>query len=86
MDVENYSGHGSFIDLPKKLFQMLACVGPYLFRNAILLQKVHCNVLVILFTLLLFNILITSYSSIKWLMLSIIPLFSLVIMSRFVGY
>ncbi|XP_028767157.1 THO complex subunit 2 isoform X1 [Neltuma alba] len=44
MDVENYSGHGSFIDLPKELFQMLACVGPYVFRNAILLQKV-CRVL-----------------------------------------
>ncbi|KAF6168558.1 hypothetical protein GIB67_005170 [Kingdonia uniflora] len=34
----------SFIDLPKELFQMLSCVGPYLYRNAILLQKV-CRVI-----------------------------------------
>ncbi|XP_050231755.1 THO complex subunit 2 isoform X2 [Mercurialis annua] len=36
--------HGSFIDLPKELFQMLATVGPYLYRDTILLQKV-CRVL-----------------------------------------
>lgn len=32
--------HNSFIDLPKELFQMLACAGPYLYRDTILLQKV----------------------------------------------
>lgn len=29
-----------FIDLPKELFQMLSSVGPYLYRNTVLLQKV----------------------------------------------
>lgn len=33
-----------FIDLPKELFQMLSSVGPYLYRNTVLLQKV-CRVL-----------------------------------------
>ncbi|KAI4379074.1 hypothetical protein MLD38_005413 [Melastoma candidum] len=37
-------GRNSFIDLPKELFQMLACAGPYLYRNTLLLQKV-CRVL-----------------------------------------
>lgn len=31
---------GSFIDLPRELFQMLAAAGPYLYRDTILLQKV----------------------------------------------
>ncbi|KAE9613874.1 putative THO complex, subunitTHOC2, THO complex subunit 2 domain-containing protein [Lupinus albus] len=44
MDVDNSSGDGSFIDLPKELFQMLACAGPYLYRDTMLLQKV-CRVL-----------------------------------------
>eukprot|EP00250_Pteridium_aquilinum_P010635 c19529_g1_i1 orf=214-5961(+) len=34
----------AFVDLGKELFQMLACTGPYLYRNALLLQKV-CRVL-----------------------------------------
>lgn len=38
------SAYNSFIDLPKELFQMLACAGPYLYRDTILLQKV-CRVL-----------------------------------------
>ncbi|XP_047330287.1 THO complex subunit 2 isoform X2 [Impatiens glandulifera] len=33
-----------FIDVPKELFEMLASVGPYLYRNTLLLQKV-CRVL-----------------------------------------
>lgn len=41
MDVETSPVHGSFIDLPKELFQMLACAGPYLYRDTLLLQKVH---------------------------------------------
>ncbi|KAL2615081.1 hypothetical protein AAZV13_08G044700 [Glycine max] len=44
MDVDNSSGYSSFIDLPKELFQMLACTGPYLYRDTVLLQKV-CRVL-----------------------------------------
>ncbi|XLS53180.1 hypothetical protein HN51_013857 [Arachis hypogaea] len=44
MDVDNSSRRSSFIDLPKELFQMLACTGPYLYRDSILLQKV-CRVL-----------------------------------------
>ncbi|RZC14072.1 THO complex subunit 2 isoform B [Glycine soja] len=44
MDVDNSSGFSSFIDLPKELFQMLACTGPYLYRDTVLLQKV-CRVL-----------------------------------------
>ncbi|CAL0312394.1 unnamed protein product [Lupinus luteus] len=44
MDVDNSSRSGSFIDLPKELFQMLACAGPYLYRDTMLLQKV-CRVL-----------------------------------------
>ncbi|KAF3432078.1 hypothetical protein FNV43_RR26817 [Rhamnella rubrinervis] len=44
MDVETSPVHGSFIDLPKELFQMLACAGPYLYRDTLLLQKV-CRVL-----------------------------------------
>lgn len=31
---------GSYIDLPRELFQMLAAAGPYLYRDTILLQKV----------------------------------------------
>ncbi|GMH01955.1 hypothetical protein Nepgr_003794 [Nepenthes gracilis] len=34
----------SFIALPKELFEMLACAGPYLYRDTLLLQKV-CKVL-----------------------------------------
>ncbi|WJX85695.1 THO complex subunit 2 [Trifolium repens] len=44
MDVDNPSGHNSFIDLPKEIFQMLACTGPFLYRDTMLLQKV-CRVL-----------------------------------------
>lgn len=40
MDVDNTSGYNSFIDLPKELFQMLSCTGPYLYRDTVLLQKV----------------------------------------------
>lgn len=36
----NASIKKSFVDLPKDLFEMLSTVGPYLYRNAILLQKV----------------------------------------------
>lgn len=41
MDEANPSGPASFIDLPSELFQMLACAGPYLYRDTLLLQKVH---------------------------------------------
>jgi len=41
MDVDNSSGCNSFIDLPKQLFQMLSCTGPYLYRDTVLLQKVY---------------------------------------------
>lgn len=44
MDTANSSVHGSFIDLPSELFQMLACAGPYLYLDTSLLQKV-CRVL-----------------------------------------
>lgn len=27
-------------ELPKEVFEMLLCIGPYLYRNALLLQKV----------------------------------------------
>lgn len=30
----------SLPDLPKEVFQMLTCIGPYLHRNVLLLQKV----------------------------------------------
>ncbi|XP_052205277.1 THO complex subunit 2 isoform X2 [Diospyros lotus] len=40
----NSSARGSFIDLPKELFEMLSCAGPYLYRDTLLLQKV-CRVL-----------------------------------------
>ncbi|XP_068660653.1 THO complex subunit 2-like isoform X2 [Aristolochia californica] len=43
-DLKISSAVGSFIDLPKDLFQMLGAVGPYLHRDAVLLQKV-CRVL-----------------------------------------
>ncbi|KAF2315740.1 hypothetical protein GH714_040275 [Hevea brasiliensis] len=33
-------GHRSFVDLTKELFQMLATIGPYLYRDIILLQKI----------------------------------------------
>lgn len=42
MDATDSTISRSFVDLPKKLFQMLATVGPYLYRDTILLQKVHC--------------------------------------------
>ncbi|XP_017971051.1 PREDICTED: THO complex subunit 2 isoform X3 [Theobroma cacao] len=38
------SASSSFIDLPKELFQMLATVGPHLYSDTLLLQKV-CRVL-----------------------------------------
>lgn len=41
MDTTDLTVHNSFIDLPKELFQMLATVGPYLYRDTVLLQKVH---------------------------------------------
>ncbi|XP_061946656.1 THO complex subunit 2-like isoform X6 [Populus nigra] len=44
MDVTSSSGHVSLIDLPKEFFQMLVTVGPYLYRDTLLLQKV-CRVL-----------------------------------------
>ncbi|KAJ6379603.1 hypothetical protein OIU76_016277 [Salix suchowensis] len=44
MDVTSSSGHVSLIDLPKEVFQMLVTVGPYLYRDTLLLQKV-CRVL-----------------------------------------
>ncbi|OMO88902.1 hypothetical protein CCACVL1_08125 [Corchorus capsularis] len=44
MDTTNSSVSSSFIDLPKELFQMLATVGPHLYRDTLLLQKV-CRVL-----------------------------------------
>ena len=53
MDVDNPSGHNSFIDLPKELFQMLACTGPFLYRDTMLLQKVHQVVLIFLVACLL---------------------------------
>lgn len=40
MDVTDSSGNRPFIDLPTQLFEMLACVGPYLYRDTSLLQKV----------------------------------------------
>ncbi|KAI5382680.1 THO complex subunit 2 isoform X2 [Lathyrus oleraceus] len=40
MDVDNPPGRHSFIDLPKELFQMLSCTGPFLYRDTMLLQKV----------------------------------------------
>jgi THO complex subunit 2 len=41
MDVTSSSGHVSLIDLPKEFFQMLVTVGPYLYRDTLLLQKVR---------------------------------------------
>jgi THO complex subunit 2 len=41
MGVTSSSGHVSFIDLPKEFFQMLVTVGPYLYRDTLLLHKVH---------------------------------------------
>ncbi|KAL7000788.1 THO complex subunit 2 [Sarracenia purpurea var. burkii] len=38
------SVHRSFIDVPKELFEMLSCAGPYLYRDTLLLQKI-CRVL-----------------------------------------
>ncbi|KAK9115903.1 hypothetical protein Sjap_014850 [Stephania japonica] len=42
--MDSSSMHRSFVDLPRELFQMLACAGPYLHRNTVLLQKV-CRVI-----------------------------------------
>ncbi|GAV74210.1 Tho2 domain-containing protein/Thoc2 domain-containing protein [Cephalotus follicularis] len=44
METVSSSLRRSFIDLPKELFQMLATAGAYLYRDALLLQKV-CRVL-----------------------------------------
>ncbi|KDO60822.1 hypothetical protein CISIN_1g000195mg [Citrus sinensis] len=44
MDTADLTVHRSFIDLPKELFEMLATLGPYLYRDTVLLQKV-CRVL-----------------------------------------
>lgn len=40
METETSSPNGSFMALPKELFQMLACAGPFLYRDTLLLQKV----------------------------------------------
>lgn len=48
MDTETSSANGSFIDLPKELFQMLSSAGPYLYRDTLLLQKVQSLVSYIL--------------------------------------
>lgn len=42
-------GHKSFIDLPKELFQMLGTIGPYLYRNTLLLQKVYYMLMLLFF-------------------------------------
>ncbi|KAK3222127.1 hypothetical protein Dsin_009152 [Dipteronia sinensis] len=44
MDTTDSTISRSFVDLSKELFQMLATVGPYLYRDAVLLQKV-CRVI-----------------------------------------
>ncbi|KAA8529838.1 hypothetical protein F0562_034393 [Nyssa sinensis] len=44
METTNSSVNRYFIDLPKELFEMLTAAGPYLYRDALLLQKV-CRVL-----------------------------------------
>ncbi|XP_044488002.1 THO complex subunit 2 isoform X2 [Mangifera indica] len=44
MDTTDAPVNRSFVDLPKELFQMLATVGAYLYRDTVLLQKV-CRVL-----------------------------------------
>ncbi|XP_016465502.1 THO complex subunit 2 isoform X1 [Nicotiana tabacum] len=44
MEVANSSSSRSFINLPKELFEMLSSVGPHLYRDTLLLQKV-CRVL-----------------------------------------
>ncbi|KAK8310054.1 hypothetical protein V6Z12_D02G161600 [Gossypium hirsutum] len=44
VDTRGTTVSNSFIDLPKELFQMLATVGPHLYRDTLLLQKV-CRVL-----------------------------------------
>ncbi|KAG6738584.1 hypothetical protein POTOM_058204 [Populus tomentosa] len=44
MGMTGSSGHVSFIDLPKEFFQMVVTVGPYLYRDTLLLHKV-CRVL-----------------------------------------
>lgn len=44
METTNTSTHSSFINLPRELFQMLATVGPHLYRDTLLVQKV-CRVL-----------------------------------------
>lgn len=43
------SFQSSFIDLPRELTQMLASAGPYLHRDAVLLQKVCWKLYLILF-------------------------------------
>lgn len=48
IDTANLPVGGSFIDLPRELFQMLAAAGPYLYRDTILLQKVMGSPLTIL--------------------------------------
>lgn len=36
-------------ELPKEVFEMLLCIGPYLYRNALLLQKVlKCEICCVL--------------------------------------
>lgn len=42
MDTTDTPVNRSFVDLPKELFQMLATVGAYLYRDTVLLQKVLC--------------------------------------------
>ncbi|XP_057478199.1 THO complex subunit 2 isoform X1 [Actinidia eriantha] len=43
METNSYV-YRSFVNLPKELFEMLSCAGPYLYRDTLLLQKV-CRVL-----------------------------------------
>lgn len=43
MEVANSSSSRSYINLPRELFEMLSSVGPHLYRDTLLLQKVWCS-------------------------------------------
>lgn len=66
INTENSSRHGSFVGLPKELFQMLACAGPYLYRDTLLLQKVQILYLIFMYLFFLFQILSPYNLRIDW--------------------
>ena len=86
MDVANSSVRGSFVDLPSELFQMLSCVGPYLYRDTLLLQKVYFIFIFIFIFIFNSDVMITVFFIFFLLFELIVIAHLLYFMNRYVEY